>query len=253
MKIALTIAGFDPTGGAGLQQDLKVFHALDVYGISVVAALTAQNTTGVVRAAPVEAGMLKRQLDTLLSDITPDAVKIGMLYSVRNVRTVSRVIDRYRLRNVVLDPVILPSRGRPLAEGGVPEEIRKTLLPRCSVVTPNLHEASILSGMRIRDAGDMERAAAEIRTCGVGAVIITGGHLSGSPSDLFYDGTTSLLPGRRHAGEYHGTGCSFAAALAAFLAKGYATSEAARGAKRFMQRCFRRAIHIGVGMRIFDI
>src|SRR5512141_1216731 len=159
MKTTLTIAGCYPTGGAGMQQDLKVFHALGVYGISVVAALTAQNTKGVVNAGAVEVRMLKRQLDTLLSDITPDAVKIGMLYSVANVRTVSRVIGSYGLRNVVLDPVILPSRGRPLAESGVPEEIRKTLLRRCSVVTPNLHEASVLSRMPVRDKGEMEKAA----------------------------------------------------------------------------------------------
>jgi len=253
MRVALSIAGFDPTGGAGLQQDLKVFHSLGVYGISAVAALTAQNTRGVSMAVAVEGGLLRRQLDTLLSDITPQATKIGMLYSAENARVVAGIIKRFGLGNVVIDPVLRPSRGRALSETGLPLALRKSLLPLCRVVTPNIHEASVLAGMQIRDRRDMEKAAVKIRGFGAGAVVITGGHLAGAAEDLLFDGEFARFPGRRHSGEFHGTGCCFASALAAMLAKGYDVAEALKRTKRFLQGRLLKTISIGGGMRLFDI
>ena len=252
MKIALSIAGFDPTGGAGLQEDLKVFHALDVYGLSSAAALTAQNTRGVKEAVPVEARFLRKQLEVLLSDITPDAVKIGMLYSADNARVVERIIRKYSLHNIVLDPVIRPSRGKRLAEARLPAAIRDVLLPLCAVVTPNLHEAAVLAGMRIRDAEDMASAAVRIRGFGPNCVIITGGHLEGEPTDILYDGRFTRLRGKRSQGEFHGTGCAFSSALTAMLARGHSLREAARLAKRYMGICFKRTVAVGSGMRLFN-
>ncbi len=252
MKIALSIAGFDPTGGAGLQEDLKVFRALGIYSLSAAAALTAQNTRGVEAAMPVESRFLRKQLDVLLSDITPDAVKIGMLYSVLNVRVVERIIRKHSLHNIVLDPVIRPSRGKRLAEAGLPAAIRDILLPLCTVVTPNLREAEILAGMRIRDMKDMASAAVKIKEFGPACVIITGGHLEGEPADVLYDGGYISLRGKRYPGEFHGTGCTFSSALAAMLARGHSPREAARRAKRHMGTYFARTVAPGKGMRLFN-
>ncbi len=253
MITALTIAGFDPSGGAGLQQDLKVFRSFGVYGLSVVAALTAQNSAGVADVAPVAGKFVARQLDVLLADMRPLSVKTGMLYSVENVNAVARTIRRYSLANVVADPVILSSTGRSLCMKNVPAAVRKNLLPLCTVVTPNIHEAEVLSGIGIRTEEDMEKAAVRISEFGAEAVIITGGHLAGSANDLVYDGHAHWLEGRRAAGEYHGTGCTFSAALAASLARGKGVHEAAVIAKAFMRRAFRKSFETGKGMRLFNV
>ena len=253
MISAMTIAGFDPTGGAGLQQDLKVFRSLGVYGLSVVAALTAQNTAGVADAAPVAGRFVTRQLDVLMADMRPLAVKTGMLYSAENVNVVARAIRRYSLANVVVDPVIRSSSGRSLCMKNVPAAVRRNLLPLCAAVTPNIHEAEVLSGVGIRTERDMEKAAARLRELGAKTVIITGGHLARSANDLVYDGQVHWVKGRRAAGEYHGTGCTFSAALAALLAQGKDVFEAAVLAKAFVRRAFRKSFETGKGMRLFNV
>jgi hydroxymethylpyrimidine/phosphomethylpyrimidine kinase len=252
MITALTIAGFDPSGGAGLQEDLKVFRAFGLHGLSAVAALTAQNTTGVVAVKAVDRHFLRKQLDVLLSDIVPSATKLGMLLSTDNVAVVADICKKYFLQNIVLDPVIVSSSGRPLAERDVPGLIRKKIFPFCAVITPNIYEASVLSGMPIRTEADMAKAAIVLKGFGPGQVIITGGHRTGNAVDLVYDGSFSYLKGRRAAGEYHGTGCTFSSAVASLLARGDDARTAAHGAKRFMGRSFRKSFSPGKGMRLFS-
>jgi len=253
MNTALTIAGFDPSGGAGLQQDLKVFHAFGVYGLSAAAALTAQNSSGVTAVKAVDGNFLRKQLEVLLSDIVPDATKVGMLLTAANVRVVARIFRKYRLKNIVLDPVIVSSSGRMLAEKGVPELIRGEIFPYCAVITPNIHEASMLSGVAVTTDADMAKAAIILKGFGPRQVIITGGHRSGSAVDMVYDGTFSYLKGKRAAGEYHGTGCAFSSAVTALLGKGLDVQDAALNAKRFMGRSFRKSFSTGKGLRLFSI
>lgn len=253
MKKALTIAGFDPTGGAGLQADLKVFAALGVYGLSAVAALTAQNTVGVAQVQPVATRFLGKQLDVLLADVIPDAVKIGMLLTGRNVTTVRASIRKAALQNIVLDPVFISSSGKRLAHRGVPRLLRDTIIPLAAVLTPNLHEAERLAGMKIRSDRDREKAAAVLHALGAKSVVITGGHAHAGADDLYFDGTYHLLRARRKRGEFHGTGCTFSAAVAAFLALGRQPLDAVKEAKAFMQDAFGRTFSAGGRMRLFDI
>ncbi len=253
MKKALAIAGFDPSGGAGIQADLKVFRALGVYGLSVVSSITAQNSEGVKSIISVGRQFLKKQLDVLLCDLTPDSTKIGMLYSESNVKTVADMIRRYSLINVVADPIILSSSGKRLAERNTPDAIRKYLFPLCSVITPNIHEASVFSGINIKTGSDMKRAAVRLRDYGPENVIITGGHIGKDAADLFYNGDFYSLRGKRIKGEYHGTGCVFSSAISASLARGESALAAARTAKRFINRAFRKTFSTGKGMKLFNI
>jgi hydroxymethylpyrimidine/phosphomethylpyrimidine kinase len=253
MKQALTIAGSDPSGGAGLQADLKVFQHLGVYGLSVVAALTAQSARGVKSVMPVAPGYVREQLTVLLSEFRPHAMKTGMLYSEKNVETVSRIVKRFSLGNLVVDPVIVSSTGRRLAERGTPGAIRKKLLPLCSVVTPNIFEASVLSGMSIKTTRDMEAAAVRLKKFGPAGVIITGGHLEKAAVDVVYDGEFHYLRGRKLPGEFHGTGCAFSAAIAALLASGHSIVESAMLAKKFMKSAIRRSFGSNIGMKLLDI
>jgi hydroxymethylpyrimidine/phosphomethylpyrimidine kinase len=253
VKKVLTIAGFDPSGGAGIQADLKVFRAFGEYGLSVAAALTAQNSKGVSAVMGVDAAFVRRQLIAVLSDLIPDATKIGMLYSGANVRTVSSLVRKYALRNVVLDPVMRSSSGRSLAGEDTIEVMRKKLLPLCTVATPNIDEASLLTGIVIRNRQDMEEAAMRMKEYGCDVVIITGGHLEKIAMDLFFDGTFHYLRSGKISGEFHGTGCAFSSAVAASLAKGKTALDAAKTAKRFINRSLKRAFGTGTGMRLLDI
>jgi hydroxymethylpyrimidine/phosphomethylpyrimidine kinase len=253
MKKALTVAGFDPTGGAGIQADLKVFHALDLYGLSVVAALTAQNTDGVKAVMPVPDRFVKKQLDVLLSDLVPEATKTGMLYSESNVAVVAQMIKRHSLNNIVVDPVIVSSSGKKLVEKNTPAAIREKIFPLCAVITPNIHEASVLTGIEIKSRADMEKAAVCLKAYGPENVIITGGHLEDVALDILYNGEFHYLRSKKVRGEYHGTGCTFSAALTALLAKGYSVPDAAREAKKFMNTAFRMTFDAGGKMRLFRL
>lgn len=254
MKSALTVAGADPTGGAGLQVDLKVFAAMGVYGLSIPAVLTAQNTKGVGRIAPVEKDFFLVQLDLLLSDIKPDALKTGMLYSEWAVEAVAERIRNFSLRNLVVDPVTVSSTGVSLVEDGLLDKIRERLFPLSSVITPNIYEASVLTGMNIEDGKDMEGAARKLKDMGPRAVVITGGHLEKSTLDLFYDGDDfHRLEGPKIKGEYHGTGCAFSAAITAFLAVGNDAFESVRRAKEIVTTAIRKAYHPGSGMGLLNI
>jgi hydroxymethylpyrimidine/phosphomethylpyrimidine kinase len=253
MVTALTIAGFDPSGGAGLQADLRVFHLFGVYGLSVVSSLTAQNSSGVDSVLPVDNAFVKRQLTVLMADMRPDAVKTGMLLTEENVEVVSHIVRRYSLRNVVVDPVMVSSGGTALSERGTPEAVRKMLLPLCTLITPNISEAGVLTGLPVRNRAEMERAALKLADYGCENVIITGGHLDKVALDVVYTGDFHYLRSRKVEGEYHGTGCFFSAALTALLARGHSVPEAARLAKKFMNKVFTKTFTPGKGMRLFGI
>jgi hydroxymethylpyrimidine/phosphomethylpyrimidine kinase len=266
MKTALTIAGADPTGGAGLQADIRVFNHFGVYGLSAVSALTAQNTYEVNAISKVDGKFLEEQLNTLISDIRPDAVKTGMLFSIEAVKAAAKIIKGYDLDNLVIDPVTISSTGRSLIENNGLNALKEELFPLSRVITPNIYEASVLSGIKIIDEKDMERAAVELKKLGPEIIIITGGHFEEVRSqksevrsdretlDLIYDGKGfHYILGKRIKGEYHGTGCAFSAAITASLAKGISVLEAVRKAKEFIDIAIKNAHNIGKGMRLLRI
>lgn len=254
MKVALTIAGSDPSGGAGLQADLKVFARFGVYGLSAVSAITVQNTFAIADISPVSESLLDAQLTVLLNDIRPDALKTGMLYSRAAIRTVARIVKGFDLMNLVIDPVTVSSTGTSLVEEGALEVLKKELFPFARVITPNIYEAQALSGVSIQGVGDMERACRALLLTGCETVIITGGHLERETLDLLFDGEElHRVRGERTRGEYHGTGCAYSAAIAAHLAKGGSVLEAARKAKGFVDAAIAHAHAFGRGMRLLDV
>lgn len=254
MKIALTIAGSDPTAGAGLQADIRVFTHFGVYALSAVSALTAQNTFEVRSTRAVEGRFLEEQLSTLLSDIRPDALKTGMLFSGDAVRTVAKIVRGFDLDNLVIDPVTISSTGTSLFENGALNVLREELFPLARVITPNIYEASALSGIPIEGEEDMEKAAAELKKLGPEIVIITGGHLHNETVDILFDGGKfHHLRSKKIKGDYHGTGCAFSAALTALLARGNPALEAARQAKDFVETAIRTALTIGKGMKVLRV
>lgn len=253
MKTALTIAGSDPTGGAGLQADLKVFRAFGVHGLSVVSAITAQNTQGVDSVFPVEKSTFEKQLRTLLSDIKPDALKLGMLYGSSAVGVISRIVTEYSLKNLVIDPVTVSSSGMSLVENGTLDLMREQLFPLSRVITPNIYEASVLTGIMIEDKKGMEEAARALKETGPDVVVITGGHLDEIALDLYFDGDFHSIEGEKIRGEYHGTGCAFSAAVTALLALGHSPLEAVRRTKEFIREAIKRAWHPGSGMGLLNL
>ncbi len=253
MKTALTIAGSDPTGGAGLQADLKVFRAFEIHGLSVVSAITAQNTEGVDYIYPVDRYFIEKQLGTLLSDIRPDATKIGMLYSRWAVEIVAEILKEYPLSNLVIDPVTVSSSGMSLVDDGTLNAIREKLFSFSKMITPNIYEASVLTGIMIKDKNDMENAARALRDMGTEAVVITGGHLEETALDLYYDGEFHYIESTKLKGEYHGTGCAFSSAVTALLALGHVPLESVRKAKEFINNSIRKAYHPGKGMGLLNL
>jgi hydroxymethylpyrimidine/phosphomethylpyrimidine kinase len=253
MKTALTIAGSDPTGGAGLQADLKVFRHFGVYGLSVVSAVTAQNTVGVDSLFPVDRNAFEKQLRILLSDIRPDAVKIGMLYSTWAVDFLAELFSRNEFGNIVIDPVTVSSSGMSLVDEGTLELIRSRLFPSSRVITPNIYEATVLTGVMIEGKGGMEEAARSLKSMGPEVVVITGGHLEGKATDLYFDGTFHLVEGERIKGEYHGTGCAFSSAVTALLAIGHTPFESVRKANEFVRKAMEKAHRPGGGMGLLNL
>lgn len=254
MKSALTIGGSDPSGGAGLQADLKVFKVFGVHGLSVPAALTAQSTTGVAIATPVERDFFRKQLDTLLEDIRPDALKTGMLYSVWAVEAVSHCMKAFGLTDLVIDPVTVSSSGASLVDYGTLDGMREALFPLARVITPNIYEASVLTGINIEGPEDMKKAAASLKSMGAEIIVVTGGHLEDRTLDLYYDGDVfHELDSAKISGEYHGTGCAFSAAITACLALGYSPLDSVKRAKRFTTEAIRNAYRLGRGMALLDL
>jgi len=254
MKTALTIAGSDPCGGAGLQADLRVFESLGLHGLSVATSLTAQNTVRVSAVLPVEASFIEAQLTTLLNDIRPAALKTGMVYSRDAVAVIAHTVNGFELENLVIDPVTVSSSGKPLMENGALEILKQRLLPLARVITPNISEAAALSGIEVNNEKDMEQAAILLKKAGPEVVIVTGGHLENETLDLVYDGSSfHRLRSKKVKGEFHGTGCAYSAALAAFLAKGSSPVTAAEKAKEYVHEAILKARSIGRGMKILHV
>ncbi len=247
--VALTIAGSDSSGGAGIQADLKTFLAHGVFGLSAVTAVTAQNTQRVDRIAPVSADIVAAQIDAVAADFRISATKIGMLAGSCIVEAVADAIARHGLPNVVLDPVLASTSGTRLLDDRGLEALRARLLRLATVVTPNAFEAEALVGFPVRDLEQARRAARHIVAMGARAVVITGGHLDGPATDLLYAaGDFTELPGERIESRHtHGTGCTFSAAIAARLARGDALVPAARAAKAYVADAIRRAPGLGHG------
>jgi len=253
----MTIAGSDSGGGAGLQADLKTFAALGVFGTSVVTAVTAQNSAEVRGVHIVDPAFVDLQIDTVLSDLPVASVKTGMLASSSTVATVGRWAAQGRLPNLVVDPVLVASTGRPLlGEGGV-DSYLELLIPHALVVTPNTREAALLTGGRVDDVEGMVRAARRLAETGVRAVVVTGGHLRGddAPDVVLYDGTLLVVDGRRVPSRNdHGTGCTLSAATAALLARGTGLVDAITRAKAFVTSALEGSAdwHLGQGRGPLD-
>ena len=248
-KVALSIAGSDPSGGAGIQADIKTFAALGVYGTAVPAALTAQSTRGAESVKEVSPAFLRKQLEVLLSDVYINAAKTGMLLSEQTVVAVSEALRDYRIKNLVVDPVMVSSTGKKLLRVSALKALVEELLPLALLVTPNVGEAEVLSGVEINSRADIEEAGRRILAFGPGCVLIKGGHMKGEPTDYLFIGKEIFeYRGKRTAGkELHGTGCVYSAAITACLAKGMELKEAVAEAKKFVTRAIAKAEPVGRG------
>ncbi len=249
---ALTIAGSDSGGGAGIQADLKTFSALGCYGMTAITAITAQNTLRVMDIHPVPPEYVALQIDAVLSDIGADTVKIGMLHSSD---VILRVVDRlshYHCGNIVLDPVMISTSGKPLLEGDAVEMLKSHLVPLAAVFTPNLPEASILLGREVTERDQMGDACRELCHLGCRSVLLKGGHLAGdSCVDMLFDSRTGTLleleSERFYTVNSHGTGCTLSSAIAAFLARGIDMPEAVKRAKRYLSHALKAGAGATVG------
>jgi len=250
LPVALTIAGSDSGGGAGIQADLKTFAALGVHGTSAITAITAQNTVTVTRILELPVEMIRAQIDAVVEDLAPAAAKTGMLSSPEIIECVAEALRDHRLTQLVVDPVMVAKGGAKLLHDDAVEALRRRLLPLAAVVTPNLPEAEVLLGRRIATLDEQGRAARDLLKLGARAVVVKGGHSSGAESvDVFADGQRELsLPARRlDTANTHGSGCVFSAAITAELAKGAGLQEAVAAAKAFISGAIEAALEIGHG------
>lgn len=246
----LSIAGSDSCGGAGIQADLKTITAFGAYGQTAITAITAQNTFGVQGAMEVPSEFVALQIDSVFTDMRPDAVKIGMVSSPAIVGTIAEKLGEHRAANVVVDPVLVATTGASLAKGGVAAALVEHLLPLATVVTPNISEAQVLSGRDIRGKDDMERAAEDIAALASCPVLLKGGHLSGSADDLllFPDGKRRWFTGPLFdTPNTHGTGCTLSSAIACGLAKGQGLEDAVGAAKEYVSGAILRNPGMGKG------
>lgn len=254
MKTALTIAGTDPTGGAGVQVDLKVFMSVGVYGVSIPSVLTAQSTRGVCGIHEVPTDFFSKQIDCLLEDFYPDALKTGMIYSPAIVEAIAGKLREYSLNNLVIDPVTVSSTGVSLIKEGTLDAMKELLFPLAKVITPNIYEVSLLTGMEVVEEEEMKDAAVKLKELGPETVIITGGRLQDKAIDLFFDGEDFLLlEGKRLKENYHGTGCVFSSVITASLALGYDVKESMVKAKEFTLKAMESAATFGRGLKILNI
>jgi hydroxymethylpyrimidine/phosphomethylpyrimidine kinase len=265
--VALTIAGSDPGGGAGIQADLKTFAALGVYGYSVITDVIAQNSFRVARTDPVAPASVTEQIESLAAECVPRALKTGALGNAAIVKAVARAIVKLAMPPPVVDPVIIASSGTRLLEAAGECAIRDFLIPLACIVTPNIAEAEAITAIRLDTDAAIREAARRIVAMGARAVVIKGGHRKSGDearggrargdakaTDLFYDGrrfielTTNRIPG----GGAHGTGCAFSAAIAAHLARGISLEDAVRGAKRYVARALKHRFRLGKGRALLD-
>ncbi len=249
MQVVLTIAGFDPSGGAGTLADIKTIAAHGCFGAAAITSLTYQNTQAVYGAAHQSAETVRAQVEPVLADFTVTAVKTGMLPTSEIIATVAELIARHALPNFVLDPVIRSTSGFDLIDEAALQALRKHLLPLADLITPNMVEAERLTGLRVTTLEEMQAAARAIHEqCGR-AVLVKGGHLPDEATDMFYDGTTTHIFRASHIAtrNTHGTGCTLSSAIAANLARGFLIPEAIARAKNYLNEALRTAPGLGKG------
>jgi len=246
---ALTIAGSDSGGGAGIQADLKTFSAFRVFGMSVLTAVTAQNSVGVQGVENLPPAFVAQQLRSVLDDFGTDAAKCGMLSTAGIIDAIADVLAGHRIEKLVVDPVMVAKSGDPLLQADARTALADRILPLALVVTPNLPEAEVLAGMRVVEPEDMEEAARRIHVMGPRYVLVKGGHLKGDATDLLWNGRefTRFTAARVDSANTHGTGCTLSAAIAAGLAKGLAPAEAVGQAKAYVTAAITAADRLSVG------
>lgn len=251
MKRVVTIAGSDTGGGAGIQADLKTIATLGGHGMSVITALTAQNSLGVQAVYPIPLPFIEAQMDAVFSDMGADAAKTGMLWDGAVVRLVAEKMKHYRVDKLVVDPLIAATDNTPLLDEEGQDVLRRELFPLASLVTPNLPEAVALAGMEVGTTGEMKEAAKRIHEYGAEAVLITGGHLTGDPVDILFDGSefTEFQSERMAVPDVHGTGCVLSAAIATELAKGASLQEAVQQGREVTIMSIKGALAIGKGRK----
>lgn len=249
LQKALTIAGSDSGGGAGIQADLKTFTALGVYGMTAITALTAQNTLGVQSIFDITPEFVGVQLDSIATDIGIDAAKTGMLSNQAIIKRVCEKIVEHKIDRLVVDPVMVAASGDPLLQPGAQAALISELIPLALIVTPNIPEAEVLAGIKIASLEDMKEAAKIIQEKGTRTAIVKGGHLNGEAVDVFYDGQefSYYKAERIQTRNTHGTGCTFSAAITAELAKGKELKEAIQVAKSYVTLALRYSLDIGKG------
>lgn len=249
MRKALTVAGSDSSGGAGIQADLKTFSAHGIYGMSVITAVTAQNTQSILAVQDINPDIVAKQIDAIFQDIDVDAVKIGMVSQVEIIRTIAEKLKEYKAGNIVLDPVMISTSGHPLLDPEAMETLVRELIPLSTVVTPNIPEAEKIANMRICTLDDMKKAAETIYKMGPGNVLVKGGHLQGDSTDVLYDGKKMafLKAERINTKNTHGTGCTLSAAIASNLALGLDIKNAVEKSKNYITMAIANSLPIGKG------
>lgn len=249
MKNLLTIAGSDSSGGAGIQADLKTFAAHGGFGMSAITAITAQNTQGVTLVQDIDIEVVEAQIKAVFDDIQVDAVKIGMVSKPEIIKIIAKCLRHYAPKIIVLDPVMISKSGYPLLAPEACETLIQELLPLATLVTPNLPEAEVISGMKVTTKEEMRPVAERILELGAKAVLVKGGHLDGSADDLLFDGTTEFwFTGEKIATKNtHGTGCTLSSSLAANLANGLSLKEAVAASKDYVTTAIKYSLPLGSG------
>jgi len=251
VKQALTIAGSDCSGGAGIQADLKTFAAHGVYGMSVIASVVAENTCRVLAIQDIEPDMIEKQITAVFEDIDVHAVKVGMLSSIESMKAVGKMLKQYRPKHIVIDPVMMAKGGCALMQKEALSVLITDIIPLASILTPNIPEAETITGIKIQTEEDCKKAAIQIYQMGAKYVLIKGGHLSAEQdaTDLLYDGKSfqTFTVKRIATKNTHGTGCTFSSAIAANLALGYPLSKAVANAKNYITMTIVHALEIGNG------
>ncbi len=249
MKKVLSIAGSDSSGGAGIQADMKTVCAHNMYGMTAITALTAQNTTGVYGIMEVSADFLAKQLDCIFQDIYPDAVKIGMVPSGELACVISEKLREYKVKNIVIDTVMVSTSGSKLMQEEACKVMKEQLFPLGTVLTPNLFEAEVLSGIEIKSQADMVSAAKEIGKYTQGAILVKGGHLTKGADDLLYEKGEEIWYCKEKINNpnTHGTGCTLSSAIACNLAAGYSLQESVKNAKEYLTGAIKAGLNLGNG------
>ena len=249
MQAVLSIAGSDSSGGAGIQADIKTITSLGEYGMTVITALTAQNTMGVRAVEDVSVPMVEEQIDAIFQDIRPQAVKLGMISTPEIMEAICRKLVEYKAENIVVDPVMVATSGSILMESRTLQTLKEKLIPLADIITPNLKEAEVLSGINITSPEEMKEAAKQIAQYYTGAILIKGGHLVGNADDMLYqDQKITWFKGTRIENENtHGTGCTLSSAIATFLAKGESIEKSVELAKEYVTKAIEAKLDLGKG------